>query len=118
MKDYSNLGFTDQEKEIVEKYFKSSAHGIHFMPEGSVNIETDAWRERNEPMVLSVVERHGPYTAVLDTGYGNIGLLNTESGEASFTLDNVMLFDGVIIVDVEYYSADNFIFVPPAKLTQ
>ena len=118
MKEYSSLGFTEQEKDIINKYFKSSVHGIHFMPEGSVNIETEAWQELNEPMVLSVVERHGPHAAILDTGYGNIGLLNTESGLSSFTLDNVLLFDGVVVVDVEYYSADNFIFVPPAKISK
>lgn len=106
-----NLGFTKQEKRLFTDVIRSG-HLNYFTNVGeSVNIELDEWVRRGRPHVLSVVARIGNYTAVLDTGYGKMFLLDTNTGEVAQALNHVAHLNRAVFLDKEYYGTKNWLFI-------
>ena len=75
-----NLGFTEQEKAILDKPFASGHPHVFLNKEDGICLEVEAWIKANRPHVLIVVARSANYTGVMDTGYGKMFLLDTNTG--------------------------------------
>lgn len=85
----NNLDFTQKERKMLAEFMadKSSTH------------------------VLLKVARMENYTGVLDTGYGKMYLLDTETGEVSQALNRVATLNDAVFLDKEYYGANHWIFL-------
>lgn len=106
-----NLGFTDQEKAILDKPFASGHPHVFLNKEDGICLEVEAWVKANRPHVLIVVARSANYTGVMDTGYGKMFLLDTNTGEMSQALNHVALLNNAVFLDKEYYGANSYIFI-------
>ena len=106
-----NLGFTEQEKAILDKPFLSGHPHVFLNKEDGIGLEIEAWIKANRPHVLIVVARSANYTGVMDTGYGKMFLLDTNTDEVSQALNHIALLNNAVFLDKKYYSANSYIFI-------
>ena len=106
-----NLGFTEQEKAILDKPFASDHPHVFLNKEDGICLEVEAWIKANRPHVLIVVARSANYTGVMDTGYGKMFLLDTNTGEMSQALNHIALLNNAVFLDKKYYGANSYIFI-------
>lgn len=106
-----NLGFTEQEKAMFAGAINSGWQHCFTNAEESINIEVNEWVRRGRPHVLSVVARLGNYTAVLDTGYGRMFLLDTATNEFAQTRQHVVTLNDAVFLDKEYFGCKHWLFV-------
>ena len=106
-----NLGFTEQEKAILDKPFLSGHPHVFLNKEDGIGLEVEAWIKANRPHVLIVVARSANYTGVMDTGYGKMFLLDTNTGEMSQALNHIAILNNAVFLDKQYYGANSYIFV-------
>ena len=107
-----NLGFTQKEGEILAEFMadKSSPHVL--LKEGELmHMEIPQWVKAGRPFMLSVVARTENYTGVLDTGYGKMYLLDTETGEVSQALNHIATLNDAVFLDKKYYGVNHWIFI-------
>ena len=109
-----NLGFTEQEKAILDKPFASGHPHVFLNKEDGICLEVEAWIKANRPHVLIVVARSANYTGVMDTGYGKMFLLDTNTGEVSQALNHIALLNNAVFLDKKYYGANSYIFISDA----
>lgn len=116
---YNNLGFTEREIALINQLIEtwrgigcSLAHDCIFTNAGdSVNREIpddEAWDGKYH---LSVLERSGPFTAVLDTGYGKLFLIDTDVGLVYYANGHVCAGSGAVMIDAEYYGTNYWLYV-------
>ena len=106
-----NLGFTEQEKAILDKPFASGHPHVFLNKEDGICLEVEAWIKANRPHVLIVVARSANYTGIMDTGYGKMFLLDTNTGEMSQALNHIAVLNNAVFLDKEYYGANSYIFI-------
>lgn len=106
-----NLGFTEQEKEILDKPFLSGHPHVFLNKEDGICLEVEAWVKANRPHVLIVVARSANYTGVMDTGYGKMFLLDTNTDEMSQALNHIAMLNNAVFLDKKYYGASSYIFI-------
>lgn len=106
-----NLGFTEQEKAILDKPFASGHPHVFLNKEDGICLEVEAWIKANRPHVLIVVARSANYTGVMDTGYGKMFLLDTNTGEMSQALNHIAMLNNAVFLDKKYYGANSYIFI-------
>ena len=106
-----NLGFTEQEKAILDKPFRSGHPHVFMSKEEGLYMETDEWVSANRPHVLVVVARSANYTGVMDTGYGKMFLLDTNTGEMSQALNHIAQLNNAVFLDKQYYGSNSYIFI-------
>lgn len=106
-----NLGFTEQEKKMFDGAINSGWQHCFTNAEEDVNMEVNEWVSRGRPHVLSVVARIGNFTAVLDTGYGRMFLLDTNTNEIAQTRQHVAILNNVVFLDKEYYGTKHWLFI-------
>lgn len=106
-----NLGFTEQEKAILDKPFLSGHPHVFLNKEDGICLEIEAWIKANRPHVLIVVARSANYTGVMDTGYGKMFLLDTNTGESVQALNHIALLNNAVFLDKNYYGANSYIFI-------
>lgn len=106
-----NLGFTEQEKKMFVGAINSGHPHCFTNAEESVNMSLESWVRARRPHVLSVVARIGNYTGVLDTGYGRLFLLDTNTGEVAQALNHVAHLNRAVFLDKEYYGTKNWLFI-------
>lgn len=120
MAKYNNLGFTFRESSLLDSLMvewqsggvESLAHSYIMTKEGeSVNRELDYSQPWDGSYYLSVVERSGPFTAVLDTGYGKLFLIDTLRGTVHYSNGNACATDYAVMLDAEYYGVENWLYV-------
>ena len=120
MAKYNNLGFTEREAELIDEIMVdwqnsgigSLAHSYIMTKEGEpVNRELDDSQEWDGSYYLSVVERSGPFTAVLDTGYGNLFLIDTLRGTVHYSYGSACATDYAVMMDAEYHGVENWLYV-------
>lgn len=119
MANYNNLGFTDQEARLICELIVSFvtecpniAYG-HICTEAGESVIRDL--VYNEPWdgsyYLSVIERSGQFTAVVDTGHGWLFMIDTDAGEVHHSGGNVCATSKAVMLDAEYFSVDNWLYV-------
>ena len=106
-----NLGFTEQEKAILDKPFLSGHPHVFLNKEDGICLEIEAWIKAGRPHVLIVVARSANYTGVMDTGYGKMFLLDTNTSEMSQALNHIALLNNAVFLDKKYYGANSYIFI-------
>ena len=106
-----NLGFTEQERAILDKPFASGHPHVFLNKEDGIRLEVDAWIKAGRPHVLVVVARSANYTGVLDTGYGKMYLLDTETGEVAQALNHIATLNDAAFLDKKYYGISHWIFI-------
>ena len=106
-----NLGFTEQEKAILGKPFTSGHPHVFLNKEDGIRLEVDAWIKAGRPHVLVVVARSANYTGVMDTGYGKMFLLDTNTDEMSQALNHIALLNNAVFLDKRYYGTNSHIFI-------
>lgn len=120
MAKYNNLGFTEKEAELIDSLMVewqscgvgALAHSYILTKEGeSVNRELYYSQPWDGSYYLSVVERSGPFTAVLDTGYGKLFLIDTLRGTVHYSNDSACATDYAVMMDAEYYGVENWLYV-------
>lgn len=106
-----NLGFTEQEKAILDKPFLSGHPHVFLNKEDGICLGVEAWVKANRPHVLIVVARSANYTGVMDTGYGKMFLLDMNTGEVSQALNHIAKLNSAVFLDKQYYGTNGYIFV-------
>lgn len=106
-----SLGFTEQEKAILDKPFASGHPHVFLNKEDGIGLEIEAWVKAGRPHVLIVVARSANYTGVMDTGYGKMFLLDTNTGESVQALNHIALLNNAVFLDKKYYGANSYIFI-------
>lgn len=106
-----NLGFTEQEKAILDKPFASGHPHVFLNKEDGICLEVEAWVKANRPHVLIVVARSANYTGVMDTGYGKMFLLDMNTGESVQALNHIAMLNNAVFLDKKYYGANSYIFI-------
>ena len=106
-----NLGFTEQERAILDKPFASGHPHVFLNKEDGICLEVEAWIKAGRPHVLVVVARSANYTGVMDTGYGKMFLLDTETGEVAQALNHIALLNDAMFLDKKYYGISHWIFI-------
>lgn len=107
-----SLGFTQREGEIIadDLHFEEHPH-ITTKAGNGTHMELLAWVQAGRPFVLSVVARAGNYTGVLDTGFGRLFLIDTNTGEVSRALNHVAHLNNAVFLDKEYYGTKSWLFI-------
>ncbi|MGL4616107.1 MAG: hypothetical protein ACRCVV_19880 [Shewanella sp.] len=105
-----NLGFTEQEKAILKPFASGHPH-VFLNKEDGICLEVEAWVKANRPHVLIVVARNANYTGVMDTGYGKMFLLDTNTGESVQALNHIALLNNAVFLDKKYYGTNSYIFI-------
>lgn len=106
-----NLGFTEQEKAILDKPSMSGHPHVFLNKEEGICLGIEAWIKAGRPHVLVVVARSGKYTGVIDTGYGKMFLLDTNTGELSQALNHIAILNNAVFLDKDYYGTNSYIFI-------
>ena len=107
-----SIGFTQREGEIIaeEMVGKGRQHVTTKAGDGT-HMEWLAWVQAGRPFVLSVVARAGNYTGVLDTGFGGLFLIDTNTGEVSRALNHVAHLNNAVFLDKKYYGTKSWLFI-------
>lgn len=121
MANYTNLGFTEKEAELIDTLISgwqveggphSLAHSYILTEAGTpVNRELDYIEPWDGSFYLSVLERSGPFTAVLDTGHGRLFLIDTAAGVVHHSNGNACATDKAVMLDAEYYGVANWLYI-------
>jgi hypothetical protein len=113
MVKYTNLGFTEREAEVLDNLLSSwqwpKGHSLgrsYVMTEAGMPISCK-FEDWNDNYYLSLIARRGNFAVALDTGYGFLFLLDTDTGEASHGQNQVLL-NGAVVLDAEHYGLDEF----------
>lgn len=118
---YTNLGFTEKEAEIIDEYIVGLqnkggfyARSYSILPAGQLHSTIEYELHEEVPFALSVVERSGEFTAVLDTGHSTLFLIDTARNKVSHGQE-IVVMDNATMLNAEYYSSDYFIFIANNK---
>ena len=93
--------------KVLQDAYEIHPH-IMLSPEGE-DITTTEWENSGRPCMWVIAEEKDNYKLLDDLGYGNMALF--KDGELiSITANNVIVTDGVVAVDNQYYGTTNRIF--------
>ena len=120
MAKYNNLGFTYEEAHLIDSLMVewqscgvgACSHSYIMTKEGEpVNRELDYSQPWDGSYYLSAVERSGPFTAVIDTGYGKLFLIDTLRGTVHYSNGAACATDYAVMLDAEYHGVENWLYV-------
>ena len=120
MAKYVNLGFTEREAELLDSLMAewhscgigALAHSYIMTKKGEpVNRELDYSQPWDGSYYLSVIERSGPFAAVLDTGHGKLFLIDTLRGTVHYSACSACATDYAVMLDAEYHGVENWLYV-------
>lgn len=113
MVNYTNLGFTQREAELLNELFAgwqaTEGHPLgrsYVMTQAGdpIQCKLEGW---NNNYHLSLIARRENFAVALDTGYGFLFLIDTITGEVNHGKEQVLLNSAVVLC-AEYYGLDEF----------